>query len=150
MDPSAGNRLGVMTEMPPDVKAYNLKLIEEFRANGGPPEGRPLLLLTTVGRRTGQARTTPMMYVPDGDRLLVIASNAGAVKHPDWFNNLVANPDVTVEVGSESYPATAVVTEGAERDRLFAGICERYPFFVEHQAGVERTIPVVALVRKDS
>jgi deazaflavin-dependent oxidoreductase (nitroreductase family) len=135
-----------MAELPQDMRAHNRKVIEEFRANKGAGD-RPLLLLTTTGRRTGQRRTTPMMYVPDGDRLLVIASNAGAPKHPDWYHNLVADPRVTVEVGPQTYEATAVVTTGEERERLFAAIQEKYPFFTEHQAGVERQIPVVALER---
>ena len=136
-----------MSELPTDIREHNRKLIEEFRANKGAGD-RPLLLLTTTGARTGRRRTTPMMYVSDGDRLLVIASNAGASRHPDWYHNLVANPDVTVEVGPETYEATAVVTAGDERDRLFAGIVEKYPFFADHQAGVSRRIPVVALVRR--
>jgi deazaflavin-dependent oxidoreductase (nitroreductase family) len=135
-----------MSELPADMKAHNRKVIEEYRANKG-AGGRPLLLLTTTGARTGEPRTTPMMYVPDGDRLLVIASNAGAPKHPDWYHNVVANPDVTVEVDAEEYGATAQVPSGAERDRLFAGIVAKYPFFADHQAGVTRTIPVVVLVR---
>jgi deazaflavin-dependent oxidoreductase (nitroreductase family) len=136
-----------MSELPTDMRAHNLKLIDEFRAASAPPDGRPLLLLTTTGRRTGQPRTTPMMYVPEGDRLLVIASNAGAPRAPDWYHNLVANPRVTVEARGETYDATAVPAEGAERDTLFMMICERYPFFVEHQAKAGRVIPVVALER---
>jgi F420H(2)-dependent quinone reductase len=136
-----------MAELPADMKAHNRKVIEEYRANQG-AGGRPLLLLTTTGARTGKPRTTPMMYVPDGDRLLVIASNAGAPKHPDWYHNVVANPDVTVEVDAERYEATAEVPSGAERDRLFDGIVAKYPFFADHQAGVNRTIPVVVLVRR--
>jgi deazaflavin-dependent oxidoreductase (nitroreductase family) len=131
---------------------YNRRLIEDFRsqreATGTPMEGRPLLLLTTTGARTGQRRTTPMMYVPDGDRLLVIASNIGAPKHPNWYHNLAAHPEVTVEVGAEIYDATAVVTEGAERERLWATIVAGYPFFVEHQAKTARQIPSVALERR--
>ena len=133
--------------MPDDVKAYNQKLIEEFRANGGVEPGRPLLLLTTKGARSGEERTTPMMFIPDGDRLLVIASNAGAPRHPDWYYNLVAHPEVTVEVTGDTYQATAEVPGGAERDRLFAEVCGKHPFFTEHQAKVSRAIPVVALVR---
>jgi deazaflavin-dependent oxidoreductase (nitroreductase family) len=132
--------------MPEDIKAHNRALIEEFRANGGAP-GRQLLLLTTTGRRTGQRRTTPMMYVEDGDRLLVIASNAGATQEPDWCRNLRADPGVTVEITGETYPAIAFVTTGPERDRLFERICEGYPFFRDHQAKAGRTIPVVALER---
>jgi len=134
--------------MPTDMLAHNRALIAEFRANGGVEPGRPLLLLTTKGARTGEPRTSPMMFVPDGDRLLVIASNAGAPAHPLWFRNLLADPEVTVEVTGETYPATAVVAQGEERDRLFAQIAEKYPFFLDHQAKAGRTIPVVALVRR--
>ncbi|SHN47450.1 nitroreductase family deazaflavin-dependent oxidoreductase [Cryptosporangium aurantiacum] len=134
--------------VPDDVGAYNRELIRKFRESRGAAMGdRPLLLLTTVGARSGQARTSPMMYIPDGDRLLVVPSNAGAPRHPAWYHNLVANPRVTVEVGSETYEADAVVAEGEERDALFARIAEQYPFFTDHQAKTTRVIPVVALVR---
>src|SRR5262245_2278383 len=129
------------------MRAHNRAVIEEFRANGGPGEGRPLLLLTTTGARTGLARTTPMMYVRARGRLLVIASNAGAPSHPDWYRNLVANPEVTVELGSETFPATAKVMEGKQRERLWTEITARYPFFITHQEQVDRVIPVVALIR---
>jgi deazaflavin-dependent oxidoreductase (nitroreductase family) len=131
------------------MKAHNRQVIADFRANGGVPDGRPLLLLTTIGARTGEPRTTPMMFIPDGDRLLVIASNAGAPRHPDWYRNLVANPQVTVEITGETYAAIAVAAEGEERDRLFADVAGRYPFFIEHQAKITRTIPVVKLERRD-
>ncbi len=143
---------------PRERPEYNRRLIEQFRASrgtaGGPMEGRPLLLLTTTGAKTGLRRTMPLMYIPDGTegtdgaRLLVIASNAGAPAHPDWYRNLVANPEVTVEVGTETYDARAVVLEGAERERVWAGIVERYPFFAQHQAQITRQIPVVALERR--
>ena len=133
---------------------YNQRLIEEFRAdrsnNGGAFKGRPLLLLTTTGARSGQPRTAPMMYVPDGDRLLVIASNVGAPSHPAWYHNLVAHPQVTVEVGKDAYDATALVTEGAERQGLWTRIVELYPFFADHQAKTTRQIPVIALERRAS
>jgi deazaflavin-dependent oxidoreductase (nitroreductase family) len=135
----------------PDLTEYNRKLIEEFRATrnqpGGPMPGRPLVLLTTTGAKSGRRHTTPMMYIADGDRLLVVASNAGAPAHPDWYRNLVAHPHVTVEVGPETYDATAVVLDGAERERIWARITEQYPFFAAHQAKVTRQIPVVALER---
>ena len=134
--------------LPDDMKAHNRAVIEDFRANGGVPDGRPLLLLTTTGRRSGEPRTTPMMYIPDGDRLLVIASNAGAPRHPDWYRNLVANPQVTVEVTGDTYAATAVVPKPAERDRLFAEVVVKYAFFADHQAMVTRKIPVVVLERR--
>lgn len=132
-----------------DQKDYNRRLIEEFRANkgGGPMAGRPLLLLTTTGAKSGLPRTTPVMYVRDGGRLLVIASNAGALAHPDWYHNLVAHPDVTVEVGTDAFAARAVVLEGAERERVWAEIVKQYPFFAEHQAKIARRIPVIALDR---
>ncbi len=131
---------------------YNRHLIEEFRASrqaaGGPMAGRPLLLLTTIGAKSGQRRTTPMMSIPDGDRWLVIASNAGAATHPDWYRNLVAHPQVTVEVGADTFEATASVVEGEERARLWSSIVERYPFFADHQAKITREIPVIALTRR--
>ena len=136
----------------PDQKEYNRQLIEDFRANRHNPDGpfksRPLLLLTTTGARSGQHRTAPMMYVPDGNRLLVIASNAGAPAHPDWYYNLLAHPKVTVEVGTETYDAIAVVTEGEERQRLWNKIVESYPFFTDHQVKITRQIPVIALSRR--
>ena len=138
----------------PDQKEYNRQLIEDFRANRHNPDGpfksRPLLLLTTTGARSGQPHTAPMMYIPDGDRLLVIASNVGAPVHPDWYHNLVAHPEVTVEVGAETYDAIAVVTEGEERQRLWTRIVESRPFFAEHQAKTTRQIPVIALSRRQN
>jgi deazaflavin-dependent oxidoreductase (nitroreductase family) len=127
---------------------YNRQLIEEFRADRSKFGGRPLLLLTTTGAKSGQRRTTPMMYVPDGDRLIVIASNVGAPAHPAWYHNLVAHPDVNVEVGTETYEATAIVTTGEERHQLWTRIVESYPFFTEHQAKTTRQIPLIALERR--
>jgi deazaflavin-dependent oxidoreductase (nitroreductase family) len=130
---------------------YNRQLIEEFRANRSKFEGpgsRPLLLLTTTGAKSGQRRTTPMMYIPNGDRLIVIASNIGAPKHPDWYHNLVAHPEVTVEVGTQTYNATAIVTQGAERQQLWTWIVEQHPFFSDHQAKTTRQIPVIALTQR--
>ncbi|MEU8380839.1 nitroreductase/quinone reductase family protein [Streptosporangium sp. NPDC048865] len=129
---------------------FNQQVIEEFRANGGrvggPFEGGRLLLLTTVGARSGARHTTPLGYLPDGgERVLVIASAAGAPKHPAWFHNLVANPLVTVEDGVFTYEARAVVLEGAERDRLFARAVEADPGWAAYQAKTTRVLPVVAL-----
>jgi len=130
---------------------WNTKIIEEFRANegrvGGSFQGAPMLLLTTTGRRTGERRTNPMMYLADGDRLLVFASKGGAPTNPDWYHNLVTNPEVTVEVGTESYQAHATALQGDERDRLYAEQSSRYPGFAEYQRNTSRVIPVVALVR---
>ena len=132
-----------------DIQAINRKVIEQFRA-GGEIEGmhrERLLLLTTTGARTGLTRTTPMMFHPDGDRVLVMASNAGARKPPDWYTNLTANPSVKVEIGDESYAATATVLKGEERERLWADITTANPFFTDHERKAEREIPVVALTR---
>ena len=136
-----------------DQNAFNHQLSEEFRMNrskgGNQFDSRPLLLLTTIGAKSGQRRTNPMLYIPDNDRLLVIASNVGAPAHPAWYHNLVAHPEVTVEVRNETFDATAVVTQGAERERLWTRIVERYPFFTEHQAKTTRQIPVIALSRRE-
>lgn len=129
---------------------FNQQVIEEFRANrgrvGGYFEGARLLLLTTTGARTGRPHTTPVGYLPDGgDRVLVIASAAGAPKHPAWFHNLLANPRVTIESGAFTYEARAVVLEGEERDRAFARAVEADPGWAAYQEKTERVIPVVAL-----
>ena len=135
-----------------DQNAYTRQLIEDFRASrgkaGGPMEGRPLLLLTTTGAKSGQLRTTPMMYIHVDDRLLVIASNAGAAIHPDWYRNLVAHPEVTVEVGNETFKAIARVAEGQERQKLWNRVVELYPFFADHQTKTSRQIPVIVLKRQ--
>jgi deazaflavin-dependent oxidoreductase (nitroreductase family) len=130
---------------------FNLKIIEEFRANGGetsgPFKGRPLLLLTTTGAKSGEERTTPLVYSRDGDRVVVIASMGGAPKHPAWFLNLSANPDVTVEIGTEKFKGRASTVEGAERDRLYAQQAATMPAFNEYQEKTTRRIPVVVLER---
>lgn len=128
---------------------FNQQVIEEFRANGGrvggPFEGGRLILLTTTGARSGTPHTTPVGYLHDGDRILVIASAGGAPEHPDWFRNLVAHPRVTVEDGVFTYEAEATVLEGDERDRLFARAVEADPGWAEYQEQAGRVIPVVAL-----
>lgn len=132
-----------------DMQAVNRKVIEQFRA-GGEIDGmhrERLLLLTTTGARSGQPRITPMMFHPDGDRVLVMASNAGARKPPDWYANIRANPSVRVEIGDESYPTTATALTGDERARLWAEITAANPFFTDHEKKAEREIPVVALAR---
>lgn len=136
-----------------DQKAYNQKLIQEFREardiGDVPLNGRPIVLLTTRGVKSLQPRTTPMMYIPDEERILVVASNAGAAAHPDWYYNLLAHADVIVERGRETYDATAIITAGAERQMLWDKIIAQYPFFAEHQAQVTRQIPVIALERRE-
>jgi deazaflavin-dependent oxidoreductase (nitroreductase family) len=135
-----------------DVHEWNRQIIEEFRANqgvvGGQFAGAPILLLHTTGARSGRERVNPMMYLDlDGHRY-VFASKAGADSHPDWYHNLVANPQVTVEVGTETYEATAVVVAGADRDRIYAEQARRFPGFAEYQQKTTRVIPVVELVRR--
>lgn len=132
-----------------DIKAINERVIRQFRA-GGDIEGMHrdrLLLLGTVGARTGLPHTTPMMFHRDGDRVLVIASNMGAPAHPGWYHNLLAHPRVHVEVGEDAYDAVAEPVTGAERERLWQILTAAYPFFAEHAAQAGRTIPVVALAR---
>ena len=130
----------------------NRQVIEEFRANarkaGGPVEGRRMLLLTTTGAKSGQPRTSPVAYVSDGERLVVVGSNGGTEIHPNWYHNLLAHPQVTVEVGSETFDATAVVAQGEERQRLWAKVVAAQPFFGEYQAKIKRQIPVIALSRR--
>src|SRR5579862_6885456 len=134
-----------------DVTNWNRGIIDEFRANGGKVggsfTGAPLLLLTTTGAKSGKLRTNPVMYLADGDRLLVFASKAGAPTNPDWYHNLVANRSATVEVGDERYDVNATVLTGEERDRWYARQAELYPGFAEYEAKTTRTIPVVALAR---
>jgi deazaflavin-dependent oxidoreductase (nitroreductase family) len=129
-----------------DPLGVNQRIVEQYRANAGEVDGMGgpsrMLLLTTRGARSGQPRTVPMFYVADGDRCVVYASNVGAPRHPGWYLNAVAHPDVTVEVGADRFDAVAVVAAGEERERLW----RLFPF-QEHQRWTSRQIPVVALVR---
>ena len=131
---------------------WNTKIIEEFRANhgkvGGPFEGAPLLLLHTKGARSGLERTNPMMYLSEDDRVLVFASKGGSDSHPDWYYNLLANPDVAVERGTQTYEATASVVEGDERDRIYAEQASRYKGFADYAEKTDRVITVIALTPK--
>ncbi|WP_327089472.1 nitroreductase family deazaflavin-dependent oxidoreductase [Nonomuraea sp. NBC_01738] len=129
---------------------FNKQVIEEFRANGGKVggyfEGSPLVLLTTTGAKSGNQVTSPVMYLNDGDdRVIVIASNAGADKHPAWYHNLVATPVATAEIGTDTYTAKAEFVEGPDRDALYARMVAQAPGFAEYEAKTTRRIPVVAL-----
>jgi deazaflavin-dependent oxidoreductase (nitroreductase family) len=132
---------------------WNARIIAEFRANGGrvggPFEGAPLLLLHTTGARSGLERVNPMMYLDLGGHRYVFASKAGADTHPDWYHNLLAHPSVDVEVGTETYTATAVPLGGADRNLVYAEQSRRYPGFAEYQEKTRRVIPVVELRRTD-
>ena len=132
------------------VSDWNTQVIEEFRANGGKVESfgnAPLLILHTTGAKSGELRASPVMYLADGERVLVFASKGGAPTNPDWYHNLVANPVASVEVDGEHYDVKATMMTGAERDRLYARQAELYPGFGEYEKKTTRTIPVVALER---
>jgi deazaflavin-dependent oxidoreductase (nitroreductase family) len=133
------------------VSDWNAAIIDEFRANGGKVggqfEGAPMLLLHTTGAKTGKERVNPLVYATDGDNLVVFASKAGAPTHPDWYHNLVANPDVTAEVGTDTVAMRARVAEGDERERVWSRQIQVMPGFAEYQANTSRTIPVVVLER---
>ena len=132
-----------------DVNDWNAKIIEEFRNTGGKVggqfEGAPLLLLHSTGARSGEERVHPMMYRADGDNLVVFASKAGAPTNPAWFHNLVANPEVSAEVGTETRRLHARVTSGDERERLWSAQKQEYPGFADYEAKTDREIPVVVL-----
>jgi deazaflavin-dependent oxidoreductase (nitroreductase family) len=134
-----------------DMEEFNRGVIEEFRANdgrvGGPFEGAPLLLLTSIGAKSGAPRTTPLMYLPDGERLVIFASKAGAPTNPAWYHNLLANPSATVEVGAETFDVNVSIAAGEERARLFDHQAEVMPQFAEYAQKTTRQIPVVVLER---
>jgi deazaflavin-dependent oxidoreductase (nitroreductase family) len=139
------------------VASWNEGVIEEFRANegrvGGYFDGATVLLLHTTGRRTGKDHVTPLVYLPDGDRWVVIGSKGGAPDDPDWVRNLEANPEATIEVGTETIPvrATSILREGADREDLYARQVERRPGFAEYLPKTQgiRRIPVIVLERRD-
>ena len=134
-----------------NMREFNQNLIAEFRANGGTLGGRlansSILLLTTTGARSGQQRITPLGYGTDGDRFVVVAANAGAPAHPDWYHNLLAHPGVTVEVGAERFPARAHTAEGPEREHLLAHQTEIVPWLAAQQQKTAREIPIVVIER---
>jgi deazaflavin-dependent oxidoreductase (nitroreductase family) len=133
------------------TNAWNLNIIEEFRAHegkvGGNFEGAPVLLLHTTGAKSGKERINPIMYLEEDGRIYVFASKAGASTHPDWYYNLVALPEVSVEVGTENFRANATSLDKAERDRIYNMQVERFPGFGEYEKKTTRLIPVVELVR---
>jgi deazaflavin-dependent oxidoreductase (nitroreductase family) len=134
-----------------DPQDWNTKIIAEFRANkglvGGPFKGRRLLLLHTVGRRSGVERVNPLAYYADGDRYVIIASKGGAPTNPDWYYNLLANPHVTIEVGTQTFEADATEITGEDHALFWKRIVEAMPGFGEYQKNAERIIPLVALTR---
>jgi|SRR3954454_16153745 len=137
-----------MTTSDAEYRARNVTVVETFRANNGRmPNGAALLLLTSKGARSGQTRLNPLAYTRDGERFVVIASKGGNPANPDWYHNVVANPEVTVEVGGDRFQAHARVAEGAERERLFDAQAALMPNFAEYQQKTSRQIPVIVLER---
>ena len=136
------------------MNAFQQQVIDEFRANGGrvggPFAGMTLILLTTTGARTGQPRTSPLGPATVDGQLVVVASAMDADRNPAWYHNLLQNPVVTVETGTETYRAVAAAPAGAERDALFAKVVEQAPGFGEYQKKTRRPIPVVTLTRQNS
>ena len=136
-----------------ELNDFNQQVISEFQTNHGKVGGQLanmlVLLLTTTGTKSGRAITKPLVYTTDGDRLVVIASFAGGPKNPPWYHNLIANPEATVELGSERFRVRAAVTAGEERQRLFNRHAAQMPIFAEYQQKTSRQIPVLVLTRID-
>jgi len=134
-----------------EANDWNNSVIKEFRENGGKVggmfEGANMVLVHNTGAKSGQARVTPLVYLPDGGRVFVFASKGGAPENPAWYHNLLAHPEIEVEIGTEKYAATAVVIQGAERDEIFAKQVAVAPGFGEYQRNTDRIIPVVELRR---
>lgn len=132
---------------------WNKAIIDEFRAHGGKVggrfEGRPLLLLHSVGARTGNRRVNPLAYQDLGGRYAVFASKGGAPTNPDWYYNLVANPRASVEVGTDTFNVIARVARGQERERIWTAQKQRMPGFADYERKTKREIPVVILERVD-
>jgi deazaflavin-dependent oxidoreductase (nitroreductase family) len=150
---STGNTIDVVTSLEVAPASRNQeRVVAEFRARGGKVGGyhasMQLLLLTTTGARTGQSRAVPLTYLLDGGGYIVTAGNAGSDRHPAWYYNLMANPDVTVEVGSEAFKAVAVIADEAERGALYELFAAAYPQLDGYQTQTFRQIPLVILTRR--
>ena len=135
-----------------DMNTFNQKIIDEFRANagkvGGMFAGAPMLLLHSIGAKSGRHYTTPLVYLADGDRWLIFASKAGSPTNPDWFHNLVARHSAEIEVGTDKVKVSAEVLTGEERDRLYQKQASIMPAFAGYASKTSRVIPVVALKRR--
>lgn len=134
-----------------DFDEMNRNVIKEFRANagkvGGFFEGAPMVIIHTTGAKTGTERVNPLMYLPEGDRIVVFASKGGAPDNPDWYYNLKANPELTMEIGTETMPGVATEVTGEERDRLYATQAGLYSNFADYEKATTRKIPVIAIDR---
>jgi deazaflavin-dependent oxidoreductase (nitroreductase family) len=131
---------------------YNSSLIADLRAHGGHATsgnfvGRQVLILTTTGARTGEKREIPLAYTIDGDRIVIVASKGGSPTHPAWYHNVVANPNVVVEVNGDRFEATATVAKGDERRRLYDAHASLHPSFIDYEKRTDRVIPVILLQR---
>jgi len=130
---------------------FNEGVIKEFRAKqgvvGGQMKGMPVLLITMTGAKTGRTLTKPLVYTRDGDRIVIIASFAGAPHNPPWYHNLIANPVITVELGAETFKARAEVAPASERQRLYDQQAKQMPIFADYQKKTTRQIPVLLLTR---
>lgn len=137
-----------------DVNDWNTKIIEEFRSNagkvGGPFEGAPMLLLNHTGAKSGIERVNPLVYLPKDDAYVIFASKGGAPTNPDWFYNLRANPNASIEVGTDKVEVVAREATGAEREELWTQIKAERPGFADYEQKTTRTIPVVVLERAQS
>jgi deazaflavin-dependent oxidoreductase (nitroreductase family) len=137
-----------------DRNAFNAKLIEDFRANNGtvtiePFAGGPIVLVHHVGAKSGVERVSPLAYTLDGDDVIIIASKGGSPENPAWYHNLRVHPDTTIELGPDTIEVTAEpLTEGAERERLFKKMADKFDNFYEYQKKTDRLIPVVVLHRR--
>ncbi|MFD6390842.1 nitroreductase family deazaflavin-dependent oxidoreductase [Nocardia sp. NPDC060259] len=132
------------------MSAFNDQVIAEFRANGGRVgglfEGRDnMVIITTTGAKSGRAITNPLVFLPDGERIVLIASNGGADRHPAWYHNLVANPELTVELPTETFTGKAELVADPERTALFDRMVELMPGFAEYRDKTSREIPVFAV-----
>ncbi len=136
-----------------DYEAFTQSLMTDLRANGrptsGPMAGRPLMILTTTGAKSGRARQAVITYTRDGERYVVAATASGSPTHPDWYHNLKANPEVIIEADGEKFRARAVEAVGSERDRLYTQHASERPEFRDYPGMVTRTIPVFTLERID-
>jgi deazaflavin-dependent oxidoreductase (nitroreductase family) len=136
-----------------DARDWNAEVIAEFRANQGevaapyenPP---PMLLIHTIGARSGREHIVPMRCLPDGDALYIFASAHGSARHPDWYHNIIANPDIVIEKGTETIPVHATEVVGEEREAIFGRHAACFPIFQEYQQRTGRTIPVIRLDRR--
>jgi deazaflavin-dependent oxidoreductase (nitroreductase family) len=138
-----------------EARDWNAEVIAEFRANKGQvaapyPDPPPMLLIHTIGAKSGKEHLVPMRCLPDGETLYIFGSAHGRERDPDWYHNLVANPDIIIEKGTETIPVHATELIGEDRDAIFARQAAKFPIFAEYQSKLKRTIPVIRLDRRGS